>query len=198
MGIGRMVGPSIGALDSAIAERVVALTLGGPPPSVTHWTGAAMAETIGISVSSVQRIWRAHGLQPHRVRQFKLSNDPQFVANEKSQIQALDRTQPALPMKRGRAATMTHDYRHAGGSGCPRTRGSIPPSRGVSFGTDALRPYSLIGRAGQEHGQNSPPNPTAKSNRVLQHITPQSGHRSNLKVIALLDHLSCVTPTPSR
>src|SRR5262245_16200683 len=122
-------------LDSAIAERVVALTLGGPPPSATHWTGAAMVETIGISVSSVQRIWRAHGLQPHRVRQFKLSNDPQFVAklrdivglyvsspdhavvlsvDEKSQIQALDRTQPALPMKRGRAATMTHDYKRHG------------------------------------------------------------------------------------
>ena len=88
-----------------------------------------MAKTAGISVSSVQRIWRAHGLQPHRVRQFKLSNDPQFVAklrdvvglyvdppahaillsvDEKSQIQALDRTQPGLPMKKGRAGTMTH------------------------------------------------------------------------------------------
>jgi hypothetical protein len=81
------------------------------------------AEAIGISVSSVQRIWRAHGLQPDRVRQFKLSNDPKFVdklrdppapanvlsLDEKSQIQALDRTQPGLPLKRGRAGTMTHD-----------------------------------------------------------------------------------------
>jgi transposase len=94
-----------------------------------------MAETIGISISSVQRIWRAHGLQPHRVRQFKLSNDPQFVAklrdivglyvnppdhaivlsvDEKSQIQALDRTQPGLPMKRGRLGTITHDYKRHG------------------------------------------------------------------------------------
>ena len=92
-------------------------------------------ERVGISVSSVQRIWRAHGLQPHRVRQFKLSNDPKFVEklrdvvglyvdppahaivlsfDEKSQIQALDRTQPGLPMKKGRAGTMTHDYKRHG------------------------------------------------------------------------------------
>src|ERR1700712_2573661 len=90
-----------------------------------------MAKAVGVSVSSVQRIWRAHGLQPHRVRQFKLSNDPEFIdklrdivglyvdppahalvlsLDEKSQIQALDRTQPGLPIKKGRAGTMTHDY----------------------------------------------------------------------------------------
>ena len=107
-----------------------------PPSSeATHWTAAAMAKAAGISVSSVQRIWRAHGLQPHRVRQFKLSNDPAFVdklrdvvglyvdppahavvlsVDEKSQIQALDRTQPGLPMKKGRAGTMTHDYKRNG------------------------------------------------------------------------------------
>ena len=68
-------------LDSAIAARVVALTMEEPPRERTHWTGGAMAEAVGVSVSSVhvQRIWRAHGLQPHRVRQFKLSNDPDFV-----------------------------------------------------------------------------------------------------------------------
>ena len=122
-------------LSPDIAERVVALTLAGPPAHATHWTGAAMAKAVGISVSSVQRIWRAHGLQPHRMRQFKLSNDPQFVAklrdivglyvnppdhavvlsvDEKSQIQARDRTQPGLPMKKGRAVTMTHDYKRHG------------------------------------------------------------------------------------
>jgi len=122
-------------LSPDIAERVVALTLAGPPAHATHWTGAAMAKAVGISVSSVQRIWRAHGLQPHRMRQFKLSNDPQFVAklrdivglyvnppdhavvlsvDEKSQIQARDRTQPGLPMKKGRAATITHDYKRHG------------------------------------------------------------------------------------
>jgi transposase len=125
----------IPALGAAITERVVALTLSGPPEAATHWTGAAMAKAGGISVSSVQRIWRAHGLQPHRVHQFKLSNDPKFAAklreivglyvdppdhaivlsvDEKSQIQALDRTQPGLPMKKGRAGTMTHDYKRHG------------------------------------------------------------------------------------
>src|SRR5258706_5144509 len=119
-------------LSPEAAKRVVALTLAGPPQAASHWTGSAMAEAAGISVSSVQRIWRAHGLQPHRVRQFKLSNDPQFAAklheivglyvdppdhavvlsvDEKSQIQALDRTQPGLPMKKGRAGTVTHDYK---------------------------------------------------------------------------------------
>ena len=122
-------------LGPQIIERVVALTQSEPPGETTHWTGAAMAEATGISVSSVQRIWRAHGLQPHRVRQFKLSADPQFAAklrdivglyvdppahaivlsvDEKSQIQALDRTQPGLPLKKGRAGTMTHDYKRHG------------------------------------------------------------------------------------
>jgi transposase len=122
-------------LAPQIAERVIALTQGEPPGEATHWTGAAMATAAGISVSSVQRIWRAHGLQPHRVRQFKLSTDPDFVpklrevvglyvdppahaivlsVDEKSQIQALDRTQPSLPLTRGRAGTMTHDYKRNG------------------------------------------------------------------------------------
>jgi len=122
-------------LGPEVAERVVALTLTDPPAEATHWTAAMMAQETGISVSSVQRIWRAHGLQPHRVRQFKLSNDPKFVdklrevvglyvdppahaivlsVDEKSQIQALDRSQPGLPMKKGRAGTMTHDYKRHG------------------------------------------------------------------------------------
>jgi len=122
-------------LGAEVAERVVALTLTDPPVETTHWTAAMMAKAVGISISSVQRIWRAHGLQPHRVQQFKLSTDPQFVAklrdvvglyvdppahaivlsiDEKSQIQALDRTQPSLPLKKGRAGTMTHDYKRHG------------------------------------------------------------------------------------
>ncbi|PZW36876.1 DDE superfamily endonuclease [Humitalea rosea] len=121
----------IASLAPDVGERVVALTMAAPPGETTHWTAAAMAEAIGISASSVRRIWRSHGLQPHRLRQFKLSNDPQFAAklrdivglyvdppahtvvlsvDEKSQIQALDRTQPGLPLKKGRCGTMTHDY----------------------------------------------------------------------------------------
>ena len=122
-------------LDKAVIARVVDLTAGDPPGEATHWTAPAMAKAAGISVSSVQRIWHSHGLAPHRVRQFKLSNDPKFAdklkdvvglyvdppahavvlsVDEKSQIQALDRTQPGLPMKKGRAGTMTHDYKRNG------------------------------------------------------------------------------------
>ena len=73
-------------LGPEVAERIVALTLAGPPPTASHWTGAAMAKATGISVSSVQRIWRAHGLRPHLVRRFKLSNDPQFAAKLKEVV----------------------------------------------------------------------------------------------------------------
>jgi transposase len=122
-------------LSQAVIDHVVALTAAPAPHEATHWTSAVMAKAVGISVSSVQRIWRAHGLAPHRVRQFKLSTDPAFAAklrdvvglyvdppahavvlslDEKSQIQALDRTQPGLPLKKGRAGTMTHDYKRHG------------------------------------------------------------------------------------
>lgn len=125
----------IAPLGPAVAARVVALTQEKPPDEATHWTSTMMAKACGISASAVQRIWRAHGLQPHKVKQFKLSNDPRFVeklrdvvglyidppahaivlsVDEKSQIQALDRTQPGLPMKKGRAGTMTHDYKRNG------------------------------------------------------------------------------------
>jgi transposase len=125
----------IAPLPASVHDRTVALTQGEPPGEATHWTAAMMAKAAGISASSVQRIWRSHGLQPHRVRQFKLSRDPEFVpklrdivglyvdppahaivlsVDEKSQIQALDRTQPGLPLKPGRLGTMTHDYKRNG------------------------------------------------------------------------------------
>ena len=128
-------------LDAAVGERVVALTLTDPPVEATHWTAAMMAEAVGVSVSSVQRIWRAHGLAPHRVRQFKLSNDPEFMTklrdvvglyvdppahaivlsvDEKSQIQALDRTQPGLPLKKGRAGTVPTTTRAMAPPPCSR------------------------------------------------------------------------------
>ena len=122
-------------LGPEVSERVVALTLADPPVEATHWTASMMARESGVSESAVRRIWRSHGLQPHRYRQFKLSNDPNFVGklrdvvglyvdppahalvlsiDEKSQIQALDRTQPGLPMKKGRLGTQTHDYKRNG------------------------------------------------------------------------------------
>src|SRR5947208_5728018 len=116
-------------------EQVVHMTLHEKPPNATHWSGRRMAAAVGISYSSVQRIWHAHGLKPHLVKTFKVSRDRNFTAkvedvvglylnppdkalvlcvDEKSQIQALDRTQPGLPMKKGRAGTMTHDYKRNG------------------------------------------------------------------------------------
>jgi transposase len=116
-------------------KKVVEMTLHRKPANATHWSTRTMARAAGISEASVRRIWRAHGLKPHRVRTFKLSRDPEFTekledivglylsppehamvlcADEKSQIQALDRTQPGLPMKKGRCGTMTHDYKRNG------------------------------------------------------------------------------------
>src|SRR5579859_5637435 len=122
-------------LSTDTVQRVVDLALGPPPGEETHWTGRMLAKAAGVSLRSVQRILEAHQLAPHRIRTFKLSTDPKFAeklkdvvglyvdppahavvlsVDEKSQIQALDRTQPGLPMKRGRAGTMTHDYKRHG------------------------------------------------------------------------------------
>jgi transposase len=122
-------------LTAAQIARVVEMTLHEKPPAATHWSARVLARAVGLSHTSVQRIWKAHGLRPHLVKSFKLSNDKRFVekvedvvglyldppdralvlsVDEKSQIQALDRTQPGLPMKKGRAGTMTHDYKRHG------------------------------------------------------------------------------------
>src|SRR6201988_4129314 len=122
-------------LPATTVQKVIDLVTGPPPGETTQWTGRMLAKTVGISLRSVQRILEAHKLVPHRVRAFKLSNDPKFAeklrdvvglyvdppahavvlsVDEKSQIQALDRTQPGLPMKPGRAGTMTHDYKRNG------------------------------------------------------------------------------------
>jgi transposase len=129
---GRGRKPSIS--DEKIAE-IVDLTLHSKPEGETHWSCRSMAKQTGVSPASVQRIWSARGLKPHLVKTFKLSNDRQFeeklidvvglylnppdqsvvlCMDEKSQIQALDRTQPSLPMKNGRAGTRTHDYKRHG------------------------------------------------------------------------------------
>jgi transposase len=123
--------PGKAPVAGPVVERLVERTLGPPPGETTHWTSRAMAQVAGLAISTVQKIWPAHGLAPHRLRTFKLSRVPQFASkvrdvvglyvdppahavvlslDEKSQIQALDRTQPGLPMKKGRACTRTHDY----------------------------------------------------------------------------------------
>ena len=116
-------------------KQLVKLTTQSKPEAATHWSTRTLAAELGVAASTVWRHWRAHGLKPHIVRGFKVSRDPQFVdkledivglymsppehalvlcVDEKSQVQALDRTQPGLPMKKGRAATMTHDYKRNG------------------------------------------------------------------------------------
>ena len=116
-------------------QRIVEATTQTKPPGATHWSTRSMARAQGISKATVQRIWSAHGLQPHRTKRFKLSGDRRFTekltdvvglylnppdkaivlcVDEKSQIQALQRTQPGLPMKKGRCGTMTHDYKRHG------------------------------------------------------------------------------------
>ncbi len=127
--------PGTPPIPQAKVHAVIERTLRQPPGAVTHWTGRAMAKAMTLSLRTVQRIWEAHKLQPHRIRTFKRSTDPDFAArlddvvglymnpprhavvvsiDEKSQIQALDRTQPGLPLKRGKCATMTHDYKRNG------------------------------------------------------------------------------------
>ncbi len=123
-------------LDAVQAAAVIRKTLAeAPPDGGTHWSGRLMARAVGVHQTTIARLWRAHGLKPHRVAYFKLSTDPEFVAklrdvvglsldppkravvfsvDEKSQIQALDRTQPGLPLKKGRAGTFTHDYKRHG------------------------------------------------------------------------------------
>jgi transposase len=122
-------------LTDDVRAKVLAKTATATPPNATHWSVRSMAKEMGISHTSVQRIWREAGIKPHLVKTFKISNDPDFeekvtdvvglymnppdkalvlCVDEKSQIQALDRSQPGLPLKPGRAATMTHDYKRHG------------------------------------------------------------------------------------
>ncbi len=123
------------ALGAAMTSLILTKTTRETPPNATHWSVRSMGKAVGISHTSVQRIWAEHGLKPHLVSTFKVSNDPRFAekvadviglylnppdkalvlsVDEKSQVQALDRTQPGLPMKKGRAGTMTHDYKRNG------------------------------------------------------------------------------------
>jgi transposase len=122
-------------ITASFVRRVVNMTTREKPPNATHWSTRGMAAAMKISEASVRRIWRSHSLKPHRVETFKISHDPEFAekledivglylnppehalvlcVDEKSQIQALDRRQPGLPLKRGRSQTLTHDYKRNG------------------------------------------------------------------------------------
>jgi transposase len=130
-------GPRAGKprIGEEVRLAIVTRTAQEKPANATHWSARMLAEEMGVGHTTVQRIWKEHGLKPHLTRTFKLSNDPKFAekvvdivglyldppdnavvlsVDEKSQIQALDRTQPGLPLKKGRAGTMTHDYKRNG------------------------------------------------------------------------------------
>ena len=121
--------------DAPLTHRIVETTTQSTPPGCSHWGSRGLAKQLGTSPSTVQRVWRSAGLKPHLVRTFKVSNDPNFAeklvdvvglylnpperalvlsVDEKSQIQALDRTQKSLPMYKGRGGTLTHDYKRHG------------------------------------------------------------------------------------
>jgi transposase len=122
-------------IPQKVIDEIVDLTQNSTPEGETHWSTRTMAKRVGVSKDTVQRVWSARGLRPHLVRTFQLSNDPRFeeklvdvvglylnppekaivlCMDEKSSVQALDRTQPSLPLVKGRAATMTHDYKRHG------------------------------------------------------------------------------------
>jgi len=128
-------GASTRRFDAEKVKAIVDATLHTKPADSTQWSTRTMAKAQGVSHATIQRIWNAHGLQPHRVKTFKLSKDKRFeekltdvvgvymnppdkavvlCVDEKTQVQALDRTQPGLPMKKGRCGTMTHDYKRNG------------------------------------------------------------------------------------
>jgi transposase len=127
--------PRPGRTPRVDTEEIIRKTTQEKPANATHWSARSMARAVGVSEASIRRVWHAHGLKPHRIEAFKVSSDPQFAekleyivglyinppqhaivlsVDEKSQIQALDRTQPGLPMKKGRGETMTHDYKRHG------------------------------------------------------------------------------------
>src|SRR5256886_12894054 len=158
-------------IEDADIEAVIVKTLESMPENATHWSSRAMAKASGISVSSVQRIWRAFGLQPHRIETFKLSTDPDFVVkvrdvvglyvsppehavvlcvDEKSQIQALDRSQPMLPMRPGQAARRSHDYKRHGTI-------SLPPSTSQPAGSSASVTGAIAPKSSASFSMRSKP-----------------------------------------
>ena len=167
-GRGRKAGVS-----AAKVKQIVEATLHTHPAAATHWSVRTMAAAHGVSPATVQRIWDAHGLQPHRTETFKLSRDKRFVEkltdvvglylnppakalllcfDEKSQIQALDRTQPGLPMKKGRCGTMTHDYKRQA-LACRHDEADVVVTNGFLHGAGNDKPLVKPDSAGEILGE---------------------------------------------
>ncbi len=183
------IAPGRGRKPTYEIDKIAAIvdaTLQTKPAGMTHWSCRTMAESQGVSKSTVNNIWRAHNLQPHRTKTFKLSRDPKFLekmtdvvglylnppqqaivlcVDEKSQIQALDRTQPGLPIKKGRCGTMTHDYKRNGtttlfaaletstGQGRRRMPSETPASGVSEIPAPARRRVSRRCPLASDHGQ---------------------------------------------
>src|ERR1051325_2078717 len=182
--------PGTKPVPTATIVRVLALTQSEPLGEATHWTGRAMAKAVGLSLRAVQRIWEAHRLQPHRIRTFKRSHDPAFAEkvedvvglymhppahavvlsiDEKSQIQALDRTQPGLPIKPGRCGTMTHDYKRHGTPVCRPQHARWDRPRPLHAATPAPRVHPLP-QCRRAHGSGRQAGPCHC--RQLRHAHP--------------------------
>ncbi len=216
---GRSKPPGKKPLGLAIKLAIVEKTVKQRPANATHWSVRMMAEEMGISHTSVQRIWAEYGLKPHLVRGFKVSNDPDFTnkvkdivglylnppekalvlsVDEKSQIQALDRTQPGLPLKKGRAGTMTHDYKRNGtttlfaalniatgtviGECLPRHRATefLGFLKKIDRETEAHLPLHLIVDNYATHKAPAVKRWLARHKRFTLHFTPTSSSWLNL------------------
>ena len=212
-------GPSHRRLDGQKVKAIVEANLHGKPKDATHWSTRGMAKAQGVGHATVARIWQAHGLQPHRAETFKLSTDKRFVekltdvvglylnppdkalvlcVDEKSQVQALDRTQPGLPMKKGRCQTMTHDYKRNGttclfaalnvltgkviGSCHPRHRHDelLKFPRQIDRETPKGMPLHLIVDSDGTHSRADVKTWLAKHPRFHLHFTPTSSSWFNL------------------
>jgi hypothetical protein len=180
------------SIDDARVEAVIVKTLESAPANATHWSSRGMAKACGLSVSTVQRIWRAFGLQPHRIESFKLSTDPDFVAkvrdvvgpymapperaivlcvDEKSQIQALDRSQP-MPMRPGQPARRSHDYQHHGTTRCSPPWTS-PPAPSSANAMPVIAPAS----SANSSTRSKQPSPAASTFISSWTITPPTRRR---------------------
>jgi transposase len=188
-------------ITASLARRVVRMTTQQKPANAPHWSTRSMARAVGISEASVRRIWRSHGLKPHRVENFKISNDPEFAekledivglylnppehalvlcVDEKSQIQALDRTQPGLPLKRGRSQTLTHDYNN----GTAALFAALTAANGEVYGFCQERhrhqEWLMIGDNYATHKHPKVQRWLARHPRFHMHFTPTSASWLNM------------------
>jgi len=200
-------------IPQAKIDEIVELTRHSKPAGQTHWSCRTIAQRVGVSPATVQRVWAARGLKPHLVHAFKLSNDPRFeeklidvvglyvnppeqaivlCLDEKSSVQALDRTQPSLPMVKGRAETMTHDYKR---HGTTTLFAALDVLTGRVIGECLPRHPQACRRAGLA-GQTSPVNRTLVSGVDRQSTAPRGFHSVPDLITKIEDYLAAHNDNP--